>query len=80
MTTEEFNEKYSDHLEYRHYGMSIGTPEVIEYMDREFEKEIAENPDFEYAQIKLKFGMARVYTNSDKNMEWENMIDKLVGR
>jgi hypothetical protein len=78
MTTKEFNEKWKDHLEPRHYGMAIGIPEVIEYMDREFEKEKQVNPDFTYSQIKTKFGTARVYTSSDKASEWEGYIDGIL--
>jgi len=77
MTRDEFNEKWQAHLEPRHYGMSIGNPQVIEYMDNEFTKEVEHNPNFTYAQIKLKFGMARVYATSEQTGVWERWIDDL---
>jgi hypothetical protein len=77
MTTEEFNKKYSAYLEERFYGLDISHPEVVEYLDKEFEKEIEKNPAFQYSQIKMKFGSSRVYSTSDKSSEWENEIDRI---
>ena len=77
MTTEEFNKKYSAYLEEGHYGLDISHPEVVEYLDREFEREIEENPGFQYSQIKMKFGSSRVYSTSDKSSEWEAEIDRI---
>jgi hypothetical protein len=77
MTTEEFNKKYSAYLEERFYGLDISHPEVVEYLDKEFEKEIEKNPAFQYSQIKMKFGSSRVYTTSDKSSEWEDEIDRI---
>lgn len=78
MNTKEFNEKWEAHLEEGHYGMSIGIPEVINYMNGEFEKEFMINPDFKFTQIKEKFGMTRVYTTSDRSGEWEEGIDAII--
>ena len=75
MTAKEFNNKYKKWLEPGHYGLGFDTPEITEYLDKEFTEEIKINPDFQYSQIKLKFGFARVYTNSDKNQKWEEHID-----
>ncbi len=77
MTTEEFNKKYSAYLEERFYGLDISHPEVVEYLDKEFKKEIEKNPAFQYSQIKMKFGSSRVYTTSDKSSEWEAEIDRI---
>jgi len=77
MTTEEFNKKYSAYLEERFYGLDISHPEVVEYLDKEFEKEIEKNPAFQYSQIKMKFGSSRVYSTSDKSSEWEDEIDRI---
>ena len=77
MTSEEFNKKYSAYLEERHYGLDIDHPEVVDYLDKEFEKEIEKNPEFQFSQIKMKFGSSRVYTTSDKSSEWENEIDRI---
>lgn len=77
-TEEEFNKKWEAHLEEGHYGMSIGIPEVIKYMDEEFEKELLINPEFKYTQIKEKFNMARVYVTSERTDEWESRIDAII--
>ncbi len=77
MTAEEFNKKFESHLEEGHYGLDIENPTIISYLDKEFEAEIQENPDFKYSQIKFKFGWSRVYTNSDKSSKWESEIDNL---
>jgi hypothetical protein len=77
MTAEEFNKKYSAYLEERHYGLDIDHPEVVDYLDKEFDKEIVKNPEFQFSQIKMKFGSSRVYTTSDKISEWEAEIDRI---
>ena len=78
MTIEEFNDKYKDHLEPGHYGLDINNPDVIQYLDLEFKKEIERNPGFRFAQIKLKFNYARMYTNSGLNHKWEEAIDRML--
>lgn len=78
MTSDEFNEKWNKYLEDGFYGMAIEHPQVIEYLDKEFEEEIKTNPSFNYAQIKMKFGSSRVYANSDKTLIWEKEVNKLV--
>jgi len=78
MEAQEFNEKWYVHLERGFYGMAINDEHVINYLDDEFEKEIAVNPDFEYSQIKTKFGFARVYSTSTKNSEWEERINEIL--
>lgn len=78
MTTQEFNSKWKDHLEEGHYGLAISHPKVIEYLDREFEQEVKVNPEFEYSQIKLKFGIAVVYSNSKQVIQWEDQIDQIL--
>jgi len=80
MTSEEFNKKYSAYLEERFYGLDIDHPEVVDYLDKEFEKEIEKNPEFQFSQIKMKFGSSRVYTTSDKSSEWEDEIDRIFSK
>jgi hypothetical protein len=80
MTAEEFNKKYSAYLEERFYGLDIDHPEVVDYLDKEFEKEIEKNPEFQFSQIKMKFGSSRVYTTSDKSSEWETEIDRIFSK
>ena len=79
MNAHEFNFKYQDYLEAGFYGMDIHIPEVISYLDEEFEKEIAINPKFKYSQIKTKFGMARIYVeNCNKDGLWEKQVDEII--
>jgi hypothetical protein len=79
MTVEEFNEKYAAYLEPRHYGLDISDKEVIKYLDSKFD-EFIKVPGFSYSQIKLKFGMSRVYCspNSIPTHELESEIDKII--
>lgn len=60
MTTKEFNEKYGKYLEEGHYGLAIGEPQFVEWLDQKFQKFIIK-PGFTYSQIKSKFGMGRFY-------------------
>lgn len=62
MTCEEFNNKYKDYLEKDNYGLDIGYPSIINYLDGIF-KELIKIPGFEYSQIKEKYGSSRFYTN-----------------
>ena len=61
-TCKEFNEKYKDYLEEGHYGMDINEPSILVYVDQIF-NDLTEIPGFQFSQIKIKYGMARVYTN-----------------
>lgn len=78
MQPNDFNAWFGNHLEEGHYGMSINDQRVMGALFDEFTKEIQRNPEFEYSQIKLKFGYARVYTNSAHDREWENHIDEML--
>lgn len=79
MTRDEFNDKWNEYLEEGHYGVDIGNALVIQYLDSEFKKETESNPLFKYFQVKLKFGMARVYTNSKMDSVWQTEIDMIFG-
>lgn len=72
-TTKEFNEKYKDYIEEGHYGMDIGEPSVLAYVDQIF-NDLTQIPGFKYQQIKTKFGLARVYTNLDDIMPFVGRI------
>lgn len=78
MTLENFNTKWKPYIEPRFYGASINHEGVLTYLDVEFEKEIEVNPDFNFAQIKLKFGTSRVYANSPNTRTWEIEIDRIL--
>ena len=79
MTSEEFNEKYKAYLEDRHYGLAIGIPSVIDYLDDKFQ-ELILVPGFKYSQIKLKFNSSRFYCQPDSidSNSIEQEINKLV--
>lgn len=80
MTAEEFNEKYKDYLEEGHYGLDIHNEEVINYLDKEFKK-LIKIPKFSYSQIKIKYGVSRVYVEPwDKidSAKLEKDIDNIL--
>lgn len=72
-TNQEFNEKYKDYIEEGHYGMDIGEPSILAYVDQIF-NDLTQIPGFKYQQIKTKFGLARVYTNLDDIMPFVGRI------
>ena len=76
MTVEEFDKKWEAYLEEGHYGLDINHPDVIEYLDKEFEK-LSLIPGFSYSQIKEKFGSARVYLAFGFSEEAHDMEDKI---
>ena len=61
-TTAEFNEKYKEYIEEGHYGMDINEPSVLAYVDQIF-NDLTKIPGFQFSQVKIKYGLARVYTN-----------------
>lgn len=77
MTIDEFNDKYDEYLEPGHYGLAIGKPEVIEFLDKIFE-EFIKIPEFQYSQIKLKYGYARFYCTL--NGAVENMVEYKINQ
>ena len=72
-TNQEFNEKYKEYLEEGHYGMDIGEPSILAYVDQIF-NDLTQIPGFKYQQIKTKFGLARVYTNLEDLMPFAGRI------
>lgn len=80
MNYEQFNEKYKAYLVNSYYGLAIQRELVIEYLDKKFQ-ELIKIPDFQYKQIKLKFGEARFYANGISQgirYEIENGIDSIM--
>ena len=76
MTAKEFNEKYNDFLEKGHYGLDLHKPEVIEYLDKEFQ-EFIKIPGFSYSQIKSKFNWFSFYNEGLSNEKTEEIEKKL---
>jgi hypothetical protein len=60
MTSEEFNKKYFEYLEWGHYGLDIDIPELTRFLDLKFQ-EFIKVPGFQYSQIKSKFKYGRFY-------------------
>jgi len=61
MTVDEFDKKYENYLEERHYGLAINNPKVITFLDNIFQ-DLTRIPGFKYSQIKMKFGTSRFYS------------------
>lgn len=79
MNRVEFNEKYKEYLEDRFSGLELSNPEVIEYLDKEFEN-LIKLPNFKYSQIKGKFNWFCFYcegVSSEKRAEIENKIKEI---
>lgn len=84
-----FNTKWKDYLQEGHYGLDIYNREVEEYLNKVF-IELTKIPNFKFQQIKLKFGMARFYTNLDECLGSElsmliergveNKIDSIINK
>jgi hypothetical protein len=72
-SNEEFNIKYKEYIEEDNYGMVIGVPAVLSYIDTVF-NDLIKIPGFKYSQIKTKFGLARVYTNLDELLPFVGRI------
>lgn len=77
MTTQEFNEKYSDYLEEGFYGLAINHTTVVEFLDAIFDSVLTKIPGFKYHQIKTKFGYSRFYTNIESR-DFSNMVEQKI--
>jgi len=78
-TAEEFNEKYKDYLGKGHYGLDLGHPEAIKYLDEEFQT-LTKIEGFKYSQIKSKFNSFRFYADNlpeGKSIEIEKNLYKI---
>lgn len=78
-TSEEFNEKYKEYLEKGHYGLALEHPEVIKYLDEEFQT-LTKIEGFKYSQIKSKFNSFRFYADNlpeGKSTEIEKKLYKI---
>ena len=88
MTSEEFNEKYKDYIPEGYGGLEFDIPEVTTYLDPIMEYGLVHIPGFKLHQIKLKFGMARFYFESNLSpskeggiqLKMEEEINKLVNK
>lgn len=81
MTAKEFNEKWADFIEEGFTGLEINSPEVAEYLDNAFTVyTLGGGVTFEFSQVKIKFGLARVYSNAGamKDAQWGIAIDHIL--
>jgi len=79
MTSQEFNKKWAEFLEEGHYGLALDKPEVVEFLDKEFEQ-LSKLPDFKFSQIKSKFNSFRFYADgvpAEKRSEIEKKIAEI---
>jgi hypothetical protein len=77
MTTEEFNSKYKDYLEERHYGLAVGDEDFISWLDIKFQ-EFIKQPGFTYSQIKSKFGKGTFYCEGLSNEQINEVENKIT--
>lgn len=75
MNHEEFNKKWEAYLEKGFYGLDIEHEGVIDFLNEAFEV-FAWMPNFQYSQIKLKFGKCRFY--SSLPFKVENMLEREI--
>jgi hypothetical protein len=74
MTTKEFNQKYEKFIKTGFYGLSIQNENVISFLDNIFQ-DLITIPNFQFTQIKLKFGVARFYSNL-RSSELQSIIEQ----
>jgi hypothetical protein len=86
MTAQEFNQKYKQYIPENWYGLQFDILEVTEYLDAVMQ-DLITIPGFELHQVKIKFGMARFYFETNwhnKHLEGalvfniENKINQIV--
>lgn len=72
-----FNKKYEAYLEPNHYGLDIANEKVVSFLDNIFSTRLILIPNFQYSQIKIKFGYCCFYCNlaKIKGKEGEEMRD-----
>jgi hypothetical protein len=72
-TSKDFNDKYKEYIDEKDYGIDINIPSVLEYVDVVF-RDLIKIEGFKCQQIKIKFGMCRVYTNLDELLPFVGRI------
>ena len=78
MTAKEFNEKYKDYLEERHYGAEgFDVPEFLDWLDVKFQ-DFIKYPNFSYSQIKSKFNWGCFYCEGLPKERVEEVEDKIT--
>lgn len=70
-----FNLKYEKHIEKGFDGLEISDPSVVIFLDYLFQ-EFCKIPTFNFAQIKLKWGSCRFYSNL--NGFFSKLVESIV--
>jgi hypothetical protein len=78
MTVLEFDSKWRKRLEPSHYGLTIGSGDIVKLIDSYFERWSKSYPDFTYSQIKLKFGYPRIYCENIPSNEINDLEGKIL--
>lgn len=76
MDSIEFNKRWEKFLAQSHYGLAFNDEKVIEFLDDLFIEIEELDFDFEYYQIKVKFGSVRFYSNL--GFLFNDMIEKRI--
>lgn len=82
MTCKEFNQKYKNYIKEDFTGLEIENQEIINWLDDKFQ-EFIKTPDFQFSQIKTKFGNGRFYCEGLSNeqvVEVENYITNVINK
>lgn len=77
MNADQFNVKYKDYLEGKHYGCDLDDERIIDYLDKEFQ-ELIKIPGFQYSQIKQKFSTFRFYCDKVPNEKVDEITSKML--
>jgi len=79
-TADQFNTKYKDYLDGRHYGCAITNEKAIAYLDSKFQ-EFIKVPGFKFQQIKSKFHYYCFYCDElsdDAVVEVEQELKRII--
>lgn len=79
MTSLEFNKKWQKYKEEGFYGLAVDIPEIVEYLDKEFE-ELSKIEGFSFSQIKFKFNHPRVYISPSSLQEKAFEIERIMAK
>jgi hypothetical protein len=90
MNVSDFNKKYSNYLEFGHYGVFIDNERFLKYLNEMFMNIILHHPKFKFTQVKAKFGQVRFYSNlemetglqleSELNTYYKTLINQKDGQ
>lgn len=58
--------------------VEINNQDIYTYLNKEFENELINNPNFYIWNIKWKLEKIRISSSSNKNQAWENEVEKIL--